>query len=575
MTKAKAAVSTPLGAVAFAAIVGIIKDRKMSERGAAAAAGLDPTCLSAARANGGVLALPSIEKFAKALDVPIGVLLGYPAAGQSPTNDNPITMLALDQIMPSKLNPRQTFDEAKLSELAASIREQGLLQNLVVKDTGNGLYAIVAGERRYHALKKLVVCDYWKADEANIPCRVAAVTDADHLALALLENLQREDVNPMEEAEGFARLHAIDPKVWSTEAIAQRIGTTQRHVQMRLALVRKLSPEAQKALRGGKISLAQAKVLTTADEKQQKAIIKEAGMYGTAERVRDVVQRNWVRAKEALFDTEKHQDFLHWDDDASVMWFTDRGKFMELQGAAVDALVEGAKKRFAWAERMDWFHDMKTVRANPVTKGGFVAVLRHDGSVGTWEGIIKEKETAAGGQGNAKRINEAHKVMVGRRQADAASLTATFAANLNSRDALRLAIYRDLDDGNDFPMELVTKGALRPIADLMEAVEYAPGQAALKRDADRESVWLAILQLDDGELGEAFAKLIAFQCADARQSWPLSPPLCEIAKRLDLSVSPTLLLDRDSFDAEVRRLAALPPDQMELEDAIDLQEVAA
>src|SRR5690606_35716015 len=82
------------------------------------------------------------------------------------------------------------------------------------------------------------------------------------LALALLENLQREAVNPMEEAEGMAALHRLDPERWSTAEIGRRIGKTTRHVQLRLALTDRLTDDTRAALRDGRINLAQARALT-------------------------------------------------------------------------------------------------------------------------------------------------------------------------------------------------------------------------------------------------------------------------------------------------------------------------
>jgi ParB/RepB/Spo0J family partition protein len=168
-----------------------------------------------------------------------------------------IAELDLALLSPSLLNPRRTFNEESILQLAETIADKGLLQNLMVRrpvDHGlsyitdaagtrhNGFYDIVFGERRYRALQRLAKQGRWNK---AVPCIIVDIDDATHLALALLENVQREDVPPVEEADGLARLHRMDPETYSTEAIAARIGRSQRYVQQRIAISENLVEPAK------------------------------------------------------------------------------------------------------------------------------------------------------------------------------------------------------------------------------------------------------------------------------------------------------------------------------------------
>ena len=122
------------------------------------------------------------------------------------SNTNPPVMslaqdIPLNRIQESKTNPRRTLDEAKLAELAANIRQHGVLQPVLVRPSPNGedgFYELVAGARRYRASKL--------ARRETIPVTIRELTDAQCLELQLIENLQRENLNPVEEAQGYAQL---------------------------------------------------------------------------------------------------------------------------------------------------------------------------------------------------------------------------------------------------------------------------------------------------------------------------------------------------------------------------------
>lgn len=157
------------------------------------------------------------------------------------------------RIVPNSLQPRRAFDEAKIEELAASIREQGVIQPLVVRRNGDG-YELIAGERRLRAAVK--------AGVKQVPVVIREASDSEALQLALIENLQREDLNPIEEASAYQRLHTGFGL--SQEEIAERVHKSRPTVanSMRLLLLPK---EVQEALSQGKLLPGQARALLGLD----------------------------------------------------------------------------------------------------------------------------------------------------------------------------------------------------------------------------------------------------------------------------------------------------------------------
>ena len=130
----------------------------------------------------------------KILNTGLDALLG----DVTKVNQQTIKELDLHQIKPNRFQPRQSFDEDKINELSLSIAKHGVLSPILVRETGAGGYELIAGERRLRAAKK--------ADLKTLPCLIDSAEDQTSLELALIENLQREDLNPIEEARGYDRL---------------------------------------------------------------------------------------------------------------------------------------------------------------------------------------------------------------------------------------------------------------------------------------------------------------------------------------------------------------------------------
>ena len=159
-----------------------------------------------------------------------------------------VVRLPLASIRPNPRQPRKRFAEESLKELADSIREKGLLQPLLVRPQGDG-YELVAGERRYRAALM--------AGLQEVPAVVKDLTDREALELALVENLQREDLSPVEEARGYQALLEMG---LTQEEVARRVGKARSTVANALRLLQ-LPPEALEALERGEITAGHARAL--------------------------------------------------------------------------------------------------------------------------------------------------------------------------------------------------------------------------------------------------------------------------------------------------------------------------
>jgi ParB family transcriptional regulator, chromosome partitioning protein len=207
----------------------------------------------------------------------LAALLGD-AAAQTPSSAGSVRQLALDLLEPNPFQPRSTMDPAALDELTQSIRARGILQPLLVRQhpTESGRYQIIAGERRWRAAGA--------AGLHEVPTLVREMADTDIAAVALVENLQRQDLNAIDEAEGYERL--INQFGLTQEAVGNAIGKSRSHVSNTLRLLN-LPMAVREALRNGTISAGHARALLAHPEPE------------TA--MRDVVARQMsVRQTEAL-----------------------------------------------------------------------------------------------------------------------------------------------------------------------------------------------------------------------------------------------------------------------------------
>jgi ParB family chromosome partitioning protein len=172
----------------------------------------------------------------------------------------------IDQVVPSPLQPRTQFGESPLDELVESIRQHGVIQPLLVRAV-NGKYEIIAGERRWRASSKLGL--------ATIPVIEREASDREVLEMALIENLQREDLNPMEEAAGFVRL----AKEFSMkqEEIAGRVGKSRASVANTMRLL-DLHPEIQLHVAQGRLTVGHAKAILSIKDRDYQLVVADQVM---------------------------------------------------------------------------------------------------------------------------------------------------------------------------------------------------------------------------------------------------------------------------------------------------------
>jgi ParB family chromosome partitioning protein len=224
---------------------------------------------------------PHSRRVAKpALGRGLGALLGgmktAPDAVPSPSTGSPVPADAarvdlrervervpLGRVQPCALQPRKDFGETSLQELADSIREQGIVQPLIVRSKGEN-FEIIAGERRWRAAQLLGL--------REVPVIVRQADDRSVLELALIENLQRENLNPIEEAQGYARL--IDEFNLRQEDAAAKVGKSRVTVANALRLL-KLDPDVQSHVRDNRLSVGHAKVLLGLESTEQQKLAAE------------------------------------------------------------------------------------------------------------------------------------------------------------------------------------------------------------------------------------------------------------------------------------------------------------
>lgn len=172
--------------------------------------------------------------------------------------------IELDKIVPNRYQPRREFSDDSIKELAETLDKDGLLQPIVVREDGEDHYEIIAGERRYRAAKSL----NWE----TIPAIVNNMNDDQAASLALIENLQREDLNPIDEAKAYTNLMKLNDLTQT--ALAKDMGKSQSYVANKLRLL-KLDDDVQKALVEGKITARHGRALLNLSNDDQERVLKE------------------------------------------------------------------------------------------------------------------------------------------------------------------------------------------------------------------------------------------------------------------------------------------------------------
>ena len=198
-----------------------------------------------------------------------------------------VTQLSLNEIEPNREQPRKHFDEAALSELSESIAMHGVIQPLLVRPISDGGYQLIAGERRWRASRM--------AGLTQVPVVIREMSDSEAMELALIENLQREDLNPIEEAEGFKLL--MDTYSLTQEQAAERVGKSRPAVANALRLL-SLPAKVIVLLKEGKLSSGHARaLLPLKDEKTMLLLCKEIEEKDLSVRETEKIVKNLLSDK--------------------------------------------------------------------------------------------------------------------------------------------------------------------------------------------------------------------------------------------------------------------------------------
>lgn len=199
----------------------------------------------------------------------LSALMADVSVDQAPTGDSaprrPDMQVPIEQVRPNPNQPRRHFDPDDLSDLAASIREKGILQPLIVREVEGG-FEIVAGERRWRAAQQ--------AQLHQVPVLVRDLDDTEVLEIAIIENIQRADLNAVEEASGYRQL--MDKFGHTQEKLAEALGKSRSHIANLLRLL-SLPEDVQTLVKNGDLSAGHARALITVDNASQlaKAVVRD------------------------------------------------------------------------------------------------------------------------------------------------------------------------------------------------------------------------------------------------------------------------------------------------------------
>ena len=234
----------------------------------------------------------------KGLGRGLGALLGD--FGDETIEKSAYQLLPIYKVEPNPDQPRQDFDEVALQELADSIEEHGIIQPLTVREMSSGYYQIIAGERRWRAARI--------ANLSEVPVVVIEADDKKATELALIENLQRSDLNPVEEALGYQAL--IRDYGLTQENAAKRVGKSRPAVANALRLL-DLCPEVLEKLREGKLTAGHARaVLTLKNEKKQQEAAQKIIALGLSVRQAELLCRNMSQEPKKIQEAPLAIDYV-------------------------------------------------------------------------------------------------------------------------------------------------------------------------------------------------------------------------------------------------------------------------
>ena len=299
--------------------------------------------------------------------------------------------VALSALCPSKDNPRRHIDKDAIAGLADSIKTDGVLQNLVVEKTGDGTFRVISGSRRFLALKLLKRQGVIDGDY-RVPVEIRSFEDGDALRIATIENVQRADLDPIDEAEAFARMLQNGA---SLDDVAVKTGLSEQTIRRRVALA-DLCGEVKEGIERGEVPLGIAEALTLGTHEQQRLLLNDLreGAELDRETIREMLCTQKPSVAIAIFPVQKYTGTLTRDLFAAeeTTYFDDVDQFFALQKEAVEALTEKHRAKAAWVDMFNshsvpWWQYRETRKG----RGGVVINLHPTGNIEIRKGLSRHQ----------------------------------------------------------------------------------------------------------------------------------------------------------------------------------------
>jgi ParB family transcriptional regulator, chromosome partitioning protein len=235
--------------------------------------------------------------------------------------------ISSEEISLNPYQPRKNFDESKLEELIKSIREKGILQPLLVRESSGG-YELIAGERRFRAAARIGL--------KEVPCRILKLSDEESLEIALLENVQRADLNCLEEAAGYLKL--INDFSYTQEMLAEKIGKSRSHIANSLRLL-SLPKEIQELLQSQDISAGHAKCLVGVEDPLHFArLIVSEGL--NVRQTEELIRKSKASPRESIFSREANREGENLEDQLMQITGLKNKVFLKKTGGTVQFFLE-------------------------------------------------------------------------------------------------------------------------------------------------------------------------------------------------------------------------------------------
>lgn len=570
---------------------------KISLREAERRAGLGTATLSRFVAGTtDAMSIEVAEKLAPALETTLADLMGASGAAAPAT----LQLLHPDQLFASPLNPRKTtaLDKGAIGDLARSLAEKGVLQNLIARPhpTIAEAFEIVAGERRWRAAclgqkEGILAADF------VLPVAVRPLTDDELVEIALVENIDRADMSPLETADGIAFLHASAREKGEEKAFTKRLaeatGRSDRWVRQQVQLARDLTVAAREQLAAGNISLEMAKELSQVPAAAQAhalpKILARTHSYSSAENLQLALTQDLPKAEDAIFDLAEYDGGFVVRD--KIKHFADAKQAERLQKAAIKVKADAFAATRAFVETYTgWNLDTAFPPAPKSLKGKAgdtkapwgVVIARDRFKVAFHDRRLKrtETETATAPQAQPSAT------LIQKRDAARSPIRAKLAEQLallfeaRPVDAARALILSAIDsDGTllagDEPFDQATTGKALSIlgVKLPDEPEDYRDNDEVKLAWEREALDAIVAGLKAAGERTLF-RCIALLVQPARERWtmeePLTPTDVALMKLLDAEIPPPLQHELDGGD--ILDVASPPADEPEAEEQVDDEE---